>query len=250
MCGTERVVIIDPGPADADHIARLLALVDGRPVDAVFVTHTHGDHSPAAALLLQHFDAPVVGLPVPLGSGQDPSFMPSRQYHDNEKIRCGDFFMKLLHTPGHVSNHMCFLLEPDGMLFTGDHILEGTTPVILPPYGNMSHYLISLKRLKHETLRFLAPAHGRVMTQPYKEIDKLIRHRMHREAKVRRVLASAIATGPLTLEALNLQVYDDVASHLLPWAEKTLTAHLIKLEDDGEVEQSEAGWTLRDAQAL
>ena len=246
LVGTDRLVVVDPGPADTEHIARLLDIIDGRPVEAIFVTHTHADHSPGTAILLQSIDTQVIGLPVPQGSGQDPSFRPSRHYQHNERIACSEFTMKLLHTPGHVSNHMCFLLEPEAMLFTGDHILEGTTPVILPPDGNMSDYLGSLQQLQRETLRYLAPAHGAVMTKPYQEIEKLIRHRMQREAKVRRVLADSIHAGPMSLESLNRQVYDDIPSHLLVWSQKTLSAHLIKLESEGVIEQDDFGWMLRE----
>lgn len=247
LVGRDRVAVIDPGPADPEHIARLVDIIDGRPVEAVFVTHTHGDHSPGTALLLEHFDAQVVGLPVPQGSGQDPSFKPSRRYVDSERIVNSEFAVKLLHTPGHVSNHLCFLLESEAMLFTGDHILEGTTPVILPPDGNMRDYLQSLERLKSETLRSLAPAHGRVMTKPYREIDKLIRHRMGRESKLRRALEAAVDSGPLPIETLTERVYDDVAPHLLPWAQKTLYAHLLKLEAEAEAEQSAGGWIIKNS---
>ncbi len=248
IVGSDRLAVVDPGPADAEHIARLLDIIDGRPVEAVFVTHTHGDHSPGTALLLRHIDTQVVGLPAPQGSGQDPSFTPSRRYEDGESIGCADFAIKLLHTPGHVSNHFCFLLKGEGVLFTGDHILEGTTPVILPPDGNMRDYLNSLQRLKSETLRFIAPAHGRVMSKPYQEIEKLLRHRLRRESKIRRVLADSFAFGAIPIEALNRQVYDDVPEHLLPWAMKTLQAHLIKLAEDGEVVEHQTGWLQRGPQ--
>ena len=250
IVGGDRVAVVDPGPADPSHIKRLLEIIDGRPVEAVLVTHTHGDHSPGAALLLRHIDAQVVGLPAPLGSGQDPSFTPTRQYHDGESIHCGDFDIRLLHTPGHVSNHLCFLLQGDGVLFTGDHILEGTTPVILPPDGNMRDYLHSLQRLKSEPLRYLAPAHGRVMNHPFQEIEKLLRHRMRREAKIKRVLTDSFAAGALSTEALNRRVYDDVPEHLLPWAMKTLQAHLIKLKEDGEALETGAGWIRGGSQDL
>ncbi|MCB1664267.1 MAG: MBL fold metallo-hydrolase [Pseudomonadales bacterium] len=240
VVGGQRLAIVDPGPADPAHIDSLLRVIGGRPVDGIFVTHTHSDHSPATALLLNWIQAPVIGLPVPEGSRQDPSFCPSRDYHDNERIALDGFSMRLLHTPGHVSNHLCFLLEPDGMLFTGDHILEGMTPVILPPDGSMKAYLDSLRRLEGEALQALAPAHGRTMDKPQEVIQKLIRHREHREQKVLRALAALDSAS--SLPALTERVYDDVPAHLLPWAQRTLLAHLIKLEQEGLASQTRELW--------
>lgn len=245
LIGSQSLVIVDPGPADHQHIDTLLAIIDGRPVEGIFVTHTHGDHSPGTALLQAQLDTEIVGLAAPAGSGQDPSFRPSRLYYDGERIHCSEFTIALLHTPGHVSNHFCFLLESEQMLFTGDHILEGTTPVILPPDGNMRHYLDSLERLALLPLRYLAPAHGRVMDNPALVIETLRRHRMRREQKALRVLNQiGQSSGHCTLQSLAIGVYDDVPSHLLPWAERTLLAHLIKLEQDGAVICKDDLWQL------
>lgn len=241
VIGERRLAVLDPGPVDDQHLAALLRCADGRPIDWIFVTHTHGDHSPGTAPLQRVTGAKVVGLLPPEGSGQDPTFMPLRQFHDGERIACGEFTMRLVHTPGHVSNHLCFLLEEEGLLFTGDHILEGTTPVILPPHGSMRHYLQSLEALKSLPLQALAPAHGRVMTQPLHVIDTLLRHRLRREQKVLRSLAAQ--AGALQLEALALQVYDDVPVHLLPLACKTLLAHLLKLQEDGYAICDSHGWS-------
>lgn len=243
LVGTHRVAIVDPGPADPVHIEALLRHLGQRPVEGIFVTHTHSDHSPGTALLLAHVSAPVIGLPPPAGSLQDPSFSPSRAYQSGERIALTEFSMRLVHTPGHVSNHLCFLLEPDGMLFTGDHILEGTTPVILPPHGSMKDYLASLERLRQESLTCLAPAHGRVMDAPAQVIETLIRHRQRREQKVLLCLRELAMNGvAITLESLTPRVYDDVPTHLLVWAQRTLHAHLIKLEEEGRLLQRDNRW--------
>lgn len=245
LVGAQTLALIDPGPADPEHISAVLHILAGRPLGWIFVTHTHADHSPGTELLQQKTGAQVIGLAAPVGSAhQDHSFKPARVYRDGEVIECGEFRMRLVHTPGHVSNHFCYLLEDDGMLFTGDHILEGTTPVILPPDGNMRHYLESLGKLKDLPLRALAPGHGRVMDNPQGVIDTLIRHRMRREQKTLAGLTelSSLA-GPVSLESLALRVYDDVPPHLLPWAQRTLLAHLIKLEEEGRAARQGQHWT-------
>lgn len=246
LIGTDRLALIDPGPADAIHIDTVLQLLNGRPLDWIFVTHTHSDHSPGTALLRERTGAEVIGLAPPSEANghQDRSFAPTRLYEDGETIDCGDFAVQLVHTPGHVSNHLCFLLLSEQMLFTGDHILEGTTPVILPPDGSMGAYLNSLRRLQSLTLHSLAPGHGRVMSDPQAVIEKLIRHRLHREQKTIRVLTRMSGeSGAVSLEQLVVGVYDDVVPHLLPWAQKTLLAHLIKLKDEGRATQQENNWS-------
>lgn len=244
LIGTRLLALIDPGPADAEHIGAVLRILDGRALGWIFVTHTHGDHSPGTVQLQQQTGAQVIGLLPPADSAhQDRTFKPDRTYHDGEIIDCGEFRMRLVHTPGHVSNHFCYLLEEEQMLFTGDHILEGTTPVILPPDGNMQHYLASLTRLKALSLQSLAPGHGRLMEDPQSVIDTLIRHRLRREQKTLTGLQElSSAAGSISLEALALRVYDDVQPHLLPWAQRTLLAHLIKLEDEGRVVREGDRW--------
>ena len=247
LLGSERLAVVDPGPADPLHIQTLLEILEGRPLDWIFVTHTHGDHAPGAALLQARTGAQVIGLAAPAAESSaghhDQTFVPARRYHDGEVIDCGEFQMHLLHTPGHASNHLCFLLEEEGMLFTGDHILEGTTPVILPPDGNMGHYLESLRRLLSLTLRSLAPGHGRLLEDPQAVIETLIRHRLRREAKVlKAVEAFTRMARQVTLEQLIPAVYDDVPEQLWPWAQRTLLAHLLKLEEDGGVVRTDEHW--------
>ncbi|MDO9317304.1 MAG: MBL fold metallo-hydrolase [Gammaproteobacteria bacterium] len=247
LLGTERLALVDPGPADPLHIETLLEILEGRPLDWIFVTHTHSDHAPGAALLQARTGARIVGLAAPAavsGAGyHDQTFVPARLYRDGEVIDCGEFQMHLLHTPGHASNHLCFHLEEEGMLFTGDHILEGTTPVILPPDGNMGHYLDSLRRLQLLSLGSLAPGHGHLLEDPQTVIATLIRHRLRREAKVlTALLALNRLAGHATLEELTPEVYDDVSVHLWPWAQRTLLAHLLKLEEDGRVEREGEHW--------
>ncbi len=241
LIGRQVLALVDPGPADEVHYQAMLDALQGRRLGWIFVTHTHGDHSPGTAALQAATGAEVVGLEAPPGGYQDHSFRPARLFRPGERIDCGEFTMQLIHTPGHVSNHLCFLLEEEGMLFTGDHVLQGTTPVILPPDGDMRDYLDSLRDLQSLPLKSLAPGHGDIIEDPQKNIEALIRHRLRREQKV---LTSLRELGSCTLQTLVLRVYDDVPEHLIVWAEKTLLAHLLKLESEQRIVQDRDNWTL------
>ncbi len=231
VLGEREMAVVDPGPAMPAHTDAIMQALSGRPLKWIFVTHSHGDHSPGTAALQALTGASVIGFAPPQDAlYQDASFTPDRLFLDGERITCDGFTVQLIHTPGHVSNHVCFLLEEDGLLFTGDHILQGTTPVILPPDGDMRDYLASLEQLRELPLQALAPGHGDIMHEPAQMISTLIRHRLRREQKIVTALQDL---GPATLDELVVQAYDDVAEHLIPWAKKTLLAHLIKLQRDG-----------------
>lgn len=231
LIGERELALVDPGPALPEHCDAILSALGGRPLKWIFVTHTHGDHSPGAAQLKALTGAQLIGQAAPVNAAyQDMSFIPDRPGQDGERVQCDGFSVRLLHTPGHVSNHLCFLLEEDALLFTGDHILQGTTPVILPPDGDMADYLSSLQQLAQLPLQGLAPGHGDVMRQPTEVIQALIQHRLGREQKIVRALETL---SEATLEQLVHVAYDDVGEHLIPWALKTLLAHLYKLKKDG-----------------
>lgn len=233
LIGEREMALVDPGPALPQHTDAIIRALAGRALKWIFVTHTHGDHSPGSQALHALTGAQVIGIAAAADSPyQDHTFLPYRRFQHNEVIQCDGFSMRLLHTPGHVSNHLCYLLQEDGLLFTGDHILQGTTPVILPPDGDMSDYLRSLQQLKQMPLNALAPGHGDIMTEPQQMIEALIRHRLRREQKV---LKSLLSLPSCTLDELVQLVYDDVAPHLIPWAKKTLLAHLYKLLAEGRV---------------
>jgi glyoxylase-like metal-dependent hydrolase (beta-lactamase superfamily II) len=140
--------------------------------------------------------------------------------------------LQAIHTPGHASNHLCYLLEDEKILFTGDHVMQGSTVVINPPDGDMQAYLDSLGGLLEVDAAYLAPGHGFLIEHPAKEIDRLLRHRLKREAKVVEALRQ---TGAATLDTLVTVAYDDVAARVHPVASRSLLAHLIKLEADGRV---------------
>ena len=239
LIGDRQLALLDPGPRDDVQCDNFLSAIGGRELKYILVTHTHGDHSPGAHRLGELTGAELVGMPAPESGSHDMEFRPSRNWQHDDVITIDECSIRLIHTPGHVSNHVCFLLEEEAMLFTGDHILQGTTSVILPPDGDMPHYLESLAQINLLPLRYLAPGHGELMDQPALEIEKLIAHRLKRETKV---LAGIDQLGSSSLAQLVLVVYDDVAEHLLPWAKKTLLAHLIKLQREGVVLSEGDNW--------
>ncbi|MGI9250958.1 MAG: MBL fold metallo-hydrolase [Pseudohongiellaceae bacterium] len=241
LIGAEVLCLLDPGPADAVQLEVFLNIIGERELRYILVTHTHRDHSPGAAALQQATGAAVVGLPAPAGAGHDKTFKPGVDWQPGDEIDCGEYQVRLIHTPGHASNHICYLLLPNQLLFTGDHVLEGTTSVILPPDGDMNAYLTSLQELRAMPLRALAPGHGRLIDNPQQEIDGLIAHRQRREDKI---VASLRQLGPCREKELVKLVYDDVAKHLIPLAMKTQLAHLIKLNQEGRATQNNEQWQL------
>ncbi len=227
---TGQWAVIDPGPADDRHIQALLEAAPAAAIRYILVTHTHPDHSPGAAPLKSATGALLLGQTTPHRPWQDPTFTPDGELdHDARLTLTPGATLRVIHTPGHASNHLCFLLEEERILFTGDHIIQGSTVVINPPDGDMAAYLRSLDSLLHEDLAYLAPGHGTLIPHPPAAIQSLIQHRLRREAKV---LASLPHSTPADLPTLVRTVYDDVPPHLHPLAERSLLAHLIKLESE------------------
>ena len=241
LVGTDALAVIDPGPAIDAHIERILAFPNIR---WVLCTHTHMDHSPAAAAIRKATGAQVLGRPAP--PGQDATFVPDRVLEDGERLSLGGLTFKALHTPGHASNHVCYLLEETKMLFTGDHVMQGSTVVINPPDGDMRAYLASLERLAAEEAAILAPGHGYLIGEPRHEIRRLVQHRLKREAKV---IAALARLGAASAEELLPLVYDDVPARLHGWAARSLAAHLDKLVADGAARVRERRYALVQSRA-
>jgi glyoxylase-like metal-dependent hydrolase (beta-lactamase superfamily II)/8-oxo-dGTP pyrophosphatase MutT (NUDIX family) len=232
--------VIDPGPAQTDAIDALLAATPG-PIRWIFVTHTHVDHSPGAALLKERTGAQVHGQLPAYPHGQDPGFTPDQRVHDGDRFTLGDgVTLRAIHTPGHASNHFCYLLEEEKTLFTGDHVMQGSTVVIRPPDGDMSAYLASLRMLLSLDVEWLAPGHGFLISPPAEAIESLLRHRLRREAKVVSVLHEF---GPTTIETLLKRVYDDVDPRLHRVAQGSLEAHLIRLQKEQVATHNNALWS-------
>ena len=162
---------------------------------------------------------------------QDDTFAPQRELLDGERLVLADgVTLRVLHTPGHASNHLCYLLEEERTLFTGDHVMQGSTVVINPPDGDMQAYLASLTALLDVPLDWLAPGHGFLVAEPHAVLRALVAHRLKREAKVAAALS---ALGATPIDELLLRVYDDVPAALHPVARRSLLAHLLKLQADG-----------------
>lgn len=243
LIGKNELVLIDPGPDIDAHVDALLAgieQINGK-LKWILCTHTHLDHSPAAAPLQAATGATVIGMPAPSNSGQDSKFQPDLVWQDGDRLQADGFSLRAVHTPGHASNHLCFYLEQENWLFTGDHIMEGSTVVIVPPDGDMKAYLESLEALKLLHLTCLAPAHGHIITNPMETIEGLIRHRLGREDKVVRTMATMAAA---TVEQLTEKVYDDVPAALHGIAKYSLLAHLEKLEKENRASRQDALWAL------
>jgi glyoxylase-like metal-dependent hydrolase (beta-lactamase superfamily II) len=236
LVGNRELVVIDPGPADESHMQAILGAASG-PIRWILCTHTHMDHAPGAARLKQLSGAAVAAM-IPPRTDHDFQLNVDRILSDGDLIECADVVIRALHTPGHASNHLCYLLTHNRTLFTGDHIMQGSTVVIWPPDGDMRAYLESLRKLLNVDLAVLAPGHGHLIDHPRAELNRLIEHRLRREDKVRQAVVR-VGTGA-TADTLLPYAYDDTAKSLYKWAALSLQAHLDKLVADGEL-RCEAG---------
>lgn len=240
LLGSKEIAVIDPGPAMQDHIDAIQELA-AAPIKWILVTHTHPDHSPAAALLAEATGAEKYGAKAPQGRHQDQTFKADYPVADGDIFETDEFCLQMIHTPGHASNHFCYLHEGRKLLLTGDHMINGSTVVIDPPDGNMGDYLRSLERLKSIDIDTILPGHGEVIDQPQKAVDWLINHRLERESKVVKALK---ALPDSTSRELVPLVYDDVDAKLHDLAEHSLLAHLIRLEEELRVSMENGRWRL------
>jgi glyoxylase-like metal-dependent hydrolase (beta-lactamase superfamily II) len=225
LVGIDEIVVIDPGPDDESHLDAIVGCGGDR-IRWIAVTHTHPDHSPGAAGLKARTGAEVLAFKPKDGLKVD------RRIDDGSTIEATEFRLQAIHTPGHASNHLCFLLEEERMLFSGDHIMDGSTVVIRPPDGDMSAYLESLARLRSMRLRSIAPGHGRLITNPAEVIDWYVAHRREREQQV---LDALRARGSAKIDQLVPVVYADVDDERQQIARHSMHAHLLKLAAEGKV---------------
>lgn len=221
IVGRDPSIVIDPGPDDRGHALAVLAEAD--PVGAILLTHHHPDHAPAARRL-----ADATGVPV-------RAFAPGERevaVRDGEVVEVGGTRVRTIHTPGHTSDHVCFLLEEDELLFTGDVVLGRGTSVVDPPDGDMSAYTRSLERLLELDPSAIYPGHGPVIFTPRGRIEYYLRHRAEREAQV----LAALAEGRHTAAEMVAEIYgEEIPEGMYPVAARSVLAHLLKLERGGRV---------------
>lgn len=236
-------IAIDPGPADPEHLDKLWRAAGGD-IRMIVCTHSHPDHSPGAAplqaLCVQAGKArpPILGLPSAPTARTASTFTPDRSLQNNELLALDGqapegnitHTLQVIHTPGHAANHLCLLLVEDALLFSGDHILNGSTTVVDPPDGNMADYLDSLDKLDavcaEHGVEFILPAHGYVLGNARGAIAKLKSHRLAREAKV---LAAMQALPQGSMEDWVRHAYDDVPERMWPVAQRSLLAHVERI---------------------
>ncbi len=242
LLGDEQVAVLDPGPALPEHVDAILAAAGDR-IRWIIATHTHSDHSPAWEAIHAATGAEVIGASPADDMFQDETFRPAVELEHDDVLATDEFTLRAVHTPGHVSNHFCFFLEEEQMLFAGDHIMNGSTVVIVPPSGDMKAYIESLQLLLRYDLRLIAPGHGEVMEDSRAVVEWLVNHRLQREAKVIKGLRT---TGRCSLKHLVEVVYDDVDPGLHEMAALSLLAHLIKLQRENRAVQHPAddAWEL------
>ncbi|SDZ72977.1 MBL fold metallo-hydrolase [Rubrimonas cliftonensis] len=242
--------VIDPGPDDPGHRARIVAALAGAPARAVLVTHSHRDHSAGARALADALDAPLrafgphgAGARPEMaalaaagglggGEGADAGFAPDAALAEGESVAGEGWRLTALHTPGHIANHLAFALEGTGTLFTGDVVMAWSTTLVSPPDGDMKAFLATLARLRRRGDRLLLPGHGAPVTDP----DRMIAWQAaHRARRTRQILV-ALAEGPATAVELAGRLYVGLEPRLMPAAARNVLAHLLALAEDGAAE--------------
>lgn len=255
------VAVIDPGPVGSGqsigdpadihgegHVEAILRAVGDTKITAILCTHTHRDHSPAAAPLKAATGALIIGCaPLMLrddgpraDSAFDPDYRPDRILKDAEAISGDGWTLEAVATPGHTSNHLCFALRESGALFTGDHVMKWSTSVVSPPDGDMSDYLASLQKLYERDDRIYYPAHGPAVENPRQLVRGMIGHRRQRERQIVTLLEGGEGHIPNMVAAM----YKGLDPRLIGAAGRSVLAHLIDLQNQGRVAAQGDGWRL------
>lgn len=262
----DEVAVIDPGPADggagsepspfkgadtngAGHVDAILAAVGPARIAAILCTHTHRDHSPAAAPLKALSGAPIIGCaPLALSddgpradSAFDHGYTPDRVLADGERISGPGWTIEAVATPGHTSNHLCYALLESGALFTGDHVMAWSTSVVSPPDGDMALYMQSLQKLHDRADKRLYPAHGPAVDKPRQLVRGMLGHRRQREAQILRLLGK----GPHQIPAMVAAMYKGLDPRLTGAAGRSVLAHLVDLKNRGQVNVDGETWSIR-----
>ncbi len=239
VVGRRDVAVIDPGPADDAHLDALIAAVAGRPVRAIVCTHTHRDHSPAAAPLTERLRAPVIGCaPLTLDddgpradAAFDAEYRPDEVMADGALLSGDGWTIEAVATPGHTSNHVCYALREEKALFTGDHVMGWSTSIVSPPDGDMADYMRSMQKLLDRDDAIYYPAHGEAIETPQRLVRGMMGHRKHREGQILRHIGADPAG--MTIAMMVPQMYKGVDPRLHPAAARSVLAHLLDLEQRG-----------------
>ncbi len=241
IIGEGDVAVVDPGPADPDHIEALVSGLAGERITHVLVTHTHMDHSPGCALLAAHTDAPTYAFG-PHGSGKaadgvvveeggDMDFVPDVLVTDGQIIEGNGWSVECVYTPGHTSNHICFAYREQKTLFTGDHVMGWSTSIVSPPDGDMAAYLDSLNKLLLRDDETYWPTHGACVTKPKELVRAFIAHREERSEQILKCLGSGIGIIGEMVPAM----YTDLPEFMYPAAARSVFAAIELLVRRGEV---------------
>lgn len=249
LIGTKDLCIIDPGPDDEAHFAALLQILrHGRRLRKILVTHSHLDHSPLARKLADHTGAEILAFGDSLagrsahmnrlaqtghaggGEGVDLAFRPDRTLDDRETVQIDEDLIRAIWTPGHFGNHLCFKWR--GAVFSGDHVMGWSSTFVSPPDGDIGAYMRSLDRLEQEAPRRLYPGHGAPIDAPLRRIAELRAHRVAREDAI----LARLTCGARTLPQLVAEIYTDTSPALHAAAARNVFAHLINLQERGQVE--------------
>lgn len=247
LLGTSRLAVVDPGPADAAHVEAILKAASGASIEAIVVSHTHVDHSPAARMLKERTGAPIVGCGVhraardlmenevnPLDASGDRQYAPDQHLHEGEVFSAAGLTLQTIETPGHTANHLCFALAEENLLLSADHVMSWSTSIVAPPDGSMRDYMTSIDKLLNRPEQVYLPGHGGVIHDAHSYVRDLKQHRLSREASVLRELAGA----PQTIPQIVARLYADVDPALHRAAGLSVFAHLEDLAGRGLVSAS------------
>jgi glyoxylase-like metal-dependent hydrolase (beta-lactamase superfamily II) len=226
IVGDDPVVVIDPGPDDAEHLDEV-ARTAGDRVAAVLVTHDHPDHAPGAPVFAARVGAPLYAFRLP----------GAEHLRDGRSVTAGDLSLVAVHTPGHTSDHVAFHLPADGALFTGDAVLGRGTSFVDPPDGDMTQYLRSLTRMRELNARTIYPGHGPIVLRAGAKLQEYVDHRAEREQQI----VDAIAHGPRTIADLVAEIYAGYPPEVHDLAARSLLAHLLKLSAEGRAARTGHG---------
>jgi len=242
IIGHGKVAVIDPGPMIAEHIEALQAALKGETVTHILITHTHADHSPAAAPLKQAWACPTYGYGphgagkiadgIPIEEGGDMDFTPDYELREGDIVNGDGWTIESVYTPGHTSNHLCFALLEEKALLTGDHVMGWSTSVIGPPDGDMTAYMDSLDKLLYRDDEVYWPTHGTCITDVKPFVRAFIEHRLDREQQI----VTCLTNGHQRISDMVPIMYKDTQPALHPAAARSVLSAIIRLVDLGQID--------------